>query len=219
MVTAVLVNDTGSSSTDTLTRDATIRGTVTDSNGVASLRTALDGRSDFRNVAFDPRSGTYTLTLPQLRAIAGGTLKDGPHRLTIEARDAQGNVAVARVDFVLDTTRPIAALEGLGFFETTTSSVQVVYSEPVTEAAFELASYQLTITVGPDTGQVVPLESLERLGDRSLRIDLADPLSQFQLSTGGLHRHRRHSGQRVGRSHPATVVGCRADWHHQVLAV
>ena len=105
--------------------------------------------------------------------------------MTIEARDAQGNAAVATVNFVLDTTRPTAALERSRFVRRRPRRPWTWSTASRSrEAAFELASYQLTMTSVRTRARSYPWSLSSSWVTRSLRIDLAEPLAslQYQLA-------------------------------------
>ncbi len=119
VITAALANDTGTSSADQLTSDATIAGSVIDeSSGIAMFRAGLDGTqlADFSNALFALEAdGSFTLTAAFLDALAGGTLADGAHTLHLVATDAQDNQSdVVDVAFTLDTLAPGLAVTAPG---------------------------------------------------------------------------------------------------------
>jgi hypothetical protein len=111
VVVAALVNDTGGSSTDRVTSDATIAGTVTDlASGIAALRSGFDAAApaSFVDVLFAVGpDGSFALDATALDLIAGGALADGPHTLHLLAVDGQGNQSeIVDVEFVLDRVAP-----------------------------------------------------------------------------------------------------------------
>lgn len=93
-ITGALQNDTGSSSTDGISTDPTIAGTITDEGGIQSFTASIDGGADFDlTTLFDPNAASsFTLTQANLDQIAGGTLAAGQHTLTLTATDDLGNV-------------------------------------------------------------------------------------------------------------------------------
>ena len=94
-VTATLVSDTGSSSTDLITRNAALTGTaeagriVTISNGATVL-------------------GTTTADVGGAWSFTPVGLTDGSYALTASATDAAGNTGSASLAFTFDTTAPAA---------------------------------------------------------------------------------------------------------------
>ncbi|NMQ04207.1 hypothetical protein E4Q08_02485 [Candidatus Accumulibacter phosphatis] len=115
-LTAALVNDSGTSTSDRITRDASLGGQASDAAGVTRLLAALDlagtpplGDLSDLSSALQP-DGRFVLTPALLDALAGGTLADGAHRVRLVAADAAGN-ASAPVDlaFTLDTAPPTLA--------------------------------------------------------------------------------------------------------------
>jgi hypothetical protein len=184
VISARLANDTGTSNSDKLTSDPTITGTVTDSSAIASLRAGVDKllTKDFVDVLFNRSTGNFTLNLAQLETIARGRLADGPHTLNLQAKDARGNTSTAAIAFTLDRTQPTAKLSIPGVLSTSVTSFDVNFSEPVTNSAFELSRYSLTITVGPESGQSIPIQSLEQLDSQSVHLTLDEPLKSLAYS-------------------------------------
>jgi hypothetical protein len=109
---AALVNDSGTSASDRLTRDATLGGQASDAAGMTRLLAALDpaGTPSFVDLssALQP-DGRFVLTPELLDTLAGGTLTDGAHRVLLVAADAAGNASVpVDLAFTLDTQAPAA---------------------------------------------------------------------------------------------------------------
>ena len=103
-LTAALAQDTGSNSTDGLTNDPTITGSVTDPMGIATFLAGFG-----TTPAFDVRSdllpdGSFTLTRARLEQIYGAPLTDGTYTLTLRATDTVGNPRQTTVAFTLDTS-------------------------------------------------------------------------------------------------------------------
>ena len=109
VIQAALANDTGSSSSDGLTADVTIAGTVTDESAVASLR------AGFGDAAVDPyteiidsvdSAGNFTLDKATLEAILGNGLTDGFYQLNLISTDSENNSSATTVSFRYDSTAP-----------------------------------------------------------------------------------------------------------------
>ncbi len=69
----------------------------------------------------------------------------------------------------LDRSGPAVSLDAGVDLLAAPLMVDLLYAEPVTAAAFDLATYQLTIASGPDVGTVIEPSSLEILGDQQVR--------------------------------------------------
>jgi Bacterial Ig-like domain/Bacterial Ig-like domain (group 3) len=112
VITATLVQDSGSSTTDAITFNPAVSGTVTDSNAVASFKAGFNTTPTANFIDVLPQrqaDGSFTLTRAQLETINGGTLPDGAYTLKLQAQDALGNVsAVFNLAFRLDTVAPNA---------------------------------------------------------------------------------------------------------------
>ncbi|MCJ8283023.1 MAG: Ig-like domain-containing protein, partial [Rivularia sp. ALOHA_DT_140] len=106
-ITAALINDTGIDSTDSITFDPILGGTVTDNSPIVGFR------AGFGNELLDISStleddGSFVLDRDKLAEINGGELIDGEYTLMLVAEDQSGNSSsVFEVDFTLDSTAPI----------------------------------------------------------------------------------------------------------------
>ncbi|WP_235578406.1 Ig-like domain-containing protein [Pseudorhodoferax sp. Leaf267] len=108
--TLALVSDTGSSTTDGITRDPRVQGTVSDNVAVTRLLLTLDAGTE-ADLSSALNAGAFTLSAAQLNTLAGGTLAQGAHTLSVVAVDAAGNRSTARtLAFTLDTSAPTAAI-------------------------------------------------------------------------------------------------------------
>ncbi|RWG19729.1 MAG: hypothetical protein EOQ55_14280 [Mesorhizobium sp.] len=94
-VTAGLGHDTGSSSSDGVTNDPTLTGSV-DPNAVVHF--TVDG-NPIDATATANASGTWTITPTGLA--------DGSHTVVASETDAAGNIGTASLSFTLDTSAPI----------------------------------------------------------------------------------------------------------------
>lgn len=107
VVTAQLVNDTGSTPQDHLTSDATVRGTVSGPVPIADLEAAFDTGArpiQFHNVTSKLVNGIYRLEPGDLATLLPGGLPDGAYRLLIRARDTNGHLSPNTVlQLILDT--------------------------------------------------------------------------------------------------------------------
>ena len=121
-ITANLANDTGSSSTDRLTSDASLVGQVADTSGITSLTLQIDGAEAAVEILEHlDAAGNFSLSTAQLNGIYGDVLPDGPHELVLQARDGVGNESQpVTFNFVLDTAPPnlSGAFEGISNGET-----------------------------------------------------------------------------------------------------
>ncbi|TKB72677.1 MAG: LEPR-XLL domain-containing protein, partial [Nitrospira sp.] len=113
LITVGLQQDTGISTTDAITFNSTITGTIADINQIASFTAGFDATplANFTDVLADLQgNGTFTLSTVRLNEIAGGTLADGSHTLHLRATDARGNVATIDSTFTLDTINPVGSV-------------------------------------------------------------------------------------------------------------
>ncbi len=106
VIDAALANDTGRSDSDGITFDATVVGMVDDASAIAALRAGIDALPTI-NILANLSGSSLTLTPADLATIAGGSLTEGTHTLSLEAEDAFGNTSsVFDLTFTLDTIRP-----------------------------------------------------------------------------------------------------------------
>ncbi|MCA9139571.1 MAG: cadherin-like domain-containing protein, partial [Planctomycetales bacterium] len=107
-LTAILSHDTGRSSSDRITSDATISGAVSDASGVTGLFISIDD-GDSLDVSSALNGGTYSLTPTLIGSLAD--FRDGLHTVSLFAVDFYGNQSPAvDVVFTLDTQNPLPPL-------------------------------------------------------------------------------------------------------------
>lgn len=110
VITARLLNDTGTLNNDQISADPTVTGTVTDAEStIGALEASVDSTdpTDLVDVFgdFNPATGTFELNRTRLEAILGATLNDGQHTVRLRARDSAGNVTqLFPFTFTVDTT-------------------------------------------------------------------------------------------------------------------
>ncbi|MEG4293357.1 DUF4114 domain-containing protein, partial [Microcoleus sp. D2B6] len=106
-IVAALVDDTGSNSTDGITNNPAVSGTVTDASGIASFRASFSREStgiELKDLLTS--DGSFALTRNELSALNGNTLADGTYILYLVATDSHGNTSTFELPFTLDTTPP-----------------------------------------------------------------------------------------------------------------
>jgi hypothetical protein len=116
-ITVALINDTGSNNTDRITKDAGIKGQVTDTSGIAEFKVQLDGSA----TAIDLKSklqadGTFNITDAQVRQLVGN-LANGSHSLAFTSKDTAGNQSTFSLSFTLDTAAPLFTLTPLSIIK------------------------------------------------------------------------------------------------------
>ncbi len=103
ILTANLANDTGVSNEDKITNDATITGSLLESN-VDSFQAKLNDHNPV-DVTLN-EDGSFTLDSAKLTEINDGILPDGSYTLQLIAVDKIDNNAEVTVSFTLDNTTP-----------------------------------------------------------------------------------------------------------------
>ncbi len=190
-----LQQDTGIS-TDKITNNPAIAGTVTDSGTVTG--TIVELKAGFAGTAnidiFDTLSnGTFNLSSDRLNQIAGSTLSNGQKTITISAQDNSGNISTLDFTFTLDTTAPQTpgfTLDSafdtapIGDAQTTLSNVKLT---GLTEA-------NATITLGSTSikadgvGKFIFSNVLLNLGDNSFTVNAQDLAGNTSLFTTNIKR-------------------------------
>ncbi len=146
-IAARLANDTGLSSTDGITSDATITGVVDDPSGVASFLASLDGGKAV-NVTWLLSGAGFTFTGANLATINGGVaLPDGAHTLTLQATDSLGNASAATsISFNLQSARPLPP-----------SNVGLIASDLTGSSNSITKARSLTVQMSAASGTIVTL--------------------------------------------------------------
>ncbi|MGE3310329.1 MAG: Ig-like domain-containing protein, partial [Limisphaerales bacterium] len=107
-IQAGLLHDTGWNTTDQVTSDPAVAGTVVDASAIAIFRAGVDFQPVI-DVKSQVKDGRFVLTRAHLEMIRGSALADGAHVLRLQAVDSSGNVSeVFELDFTLDATPPQA---------------------------------------------------------------------------------------------------------------
>ncbi|MEM8829602.1 MAG: Ig-like domain-containing protein, partial [Cyanobacteria bacterium P01_G01_bin.19] len=106
-IEAVLVNDTGSSTSDFITSNPTIMGIVNDESEIANLSAGFnDSLADI--TATLQSDSSFSLSEEILKEINGNnSLDDGEYTLNLIATDVAGNQGSTEISFTLDTTNPL----------------------------------------------------------------------------------------------------------------
>jgi hypothetical protein len=113
-ITVGLANDTGTSSSDRVTSDPTVAGSVVDESPLASFTLTIPelsvGPIGMLN-EIDPDDGSYALTRATLEAAIGAPLVDGNYTVRLQATDQHGNTsAFSEIAFELDTVNSTPAI-------------------------------------------------------------------------------------------------------------
>ena len=110
VITAGLVNDTGTNNTDGITSDPAVSGTVTDANTITQLLltvTPIAGGASggpFDVTAdINPIDGSFVFDRSSLEALLGQPLVDDQYTISLRAQDEFGNASSLGVSFTLDT--------------------------------------------------------------------------------------------------------------------
>jgi len=177
-LTITLANDTGSSSADGITMNATITGSATDASELSRLTASLNGLASVNILPFRQANGSLALDADAMLQINGGQgLAQGEHSLWVEAEDAIGNVRVVTLDFTLDTAQPLASTPISGPNPVTFSEVDVLFTEAMSAAAFATGSYLLQVLSGPDTGQFIAITTATQALPNAAHLILGGPLA------------------------------------------
>ncbi|EDX82789.1 Bacterial pre-peptidase C-terminal domain family [Synechococcus sp. PCC 7335] len=175
VVVAALSNDTGVSTTDSITAAPVIQGSVTDDDEIIALRAGFEDSPSFDITDTLQPDGSFTLTEDVLEAINGQPLSDGPLILKLQAVDASGNEsAVVETAFTLDTVRPFVSFGSA--VSPGDAFVELTFSEQIIDTSLNAQNYTVAITTGPRNGQTIAVSSVETIGTNSIRINLEESI-------------------------------------------
>ena len=186
-ITAALLNDSGVNSTDKLTNDPTITGTITDIDGdaITSFRAGLDGTTQVNFVdifsTFDPNAGTFTLNPADLDTINGGPLADGLHILNLLAEDSEGNVSTSSfLAFLLDTMSPEVNVAPTSEFTQAPKFLDLSFTDEIDPIGADTSTFSVVYTSSPSTE--IPITSVDQLSSNSIRVNLLSVLDNANYS-------------------------------------
>ncbi len=134
-ITVGLLNDTGNSNSDRLTRNSAIQGTVKDNGRVRQVQAQLDNGKAINITSNLRRSGKFYLDRSEMQRLNGGQkLTQGQHTIIILATDMFGNKSKHNFDFTLDTIAPLKP----GFALTSTTDTRILgdYKTTLDRATF-----------------------------------------------------------------------------------
>ncbi len=180
-LTAALQEDSGSSTSDRLTNNPAITGTVTDPQGIATF-TAGFGAIPTVNILSDRQAdGSFTLSRTRLEQINGGPLTDGLYTLKLLATDTVGNGTQITVSFTLDTQVSTLTLDLDPAFDSapvgdqqTTNAIVTFVGQTEANAAVELLELGLTTTADA-SGQFSFTNVALTLGANAFTVRATDP--------------------------------------------
>ena len=183
-IAATLANDTGIDSSDRLTFDPSITGSIRDSSEVDSLLASLNTQTlDVEIASFLATDGSFTLDGSDLAEMVGSdTLADGEHTLFLQASDEHGNISeVFEYNFTLDTTPPEIAIDlapdsdtaPLADYQTELGLVTLVgHSEPQSQVTLLETS---TTATADETGRFEFTNVSLDIGDNEFNFEATDP--------------------------------------------
>ena len=150
-------------------RNVTVAGRVSGSrSGVARLEAQVNSGA-FVAVPFDA-AGTFRFTT----ALPLDGSAEGGHVVQLRATSQAGRTSgLFALPFELDTRAPTARIGPSGTLHTTFSTIDVFFSEPMGDAAFAAASYELAV----DGGAAIAIASVSRVDPTTARVNLAAPLA------------------------------------------
>ena len=153
VINLALTNDTGVSNSDGATTDATIQATLTDDSTITTIVASLDLGSEVDITANFVDVNSFTITPAILDTIAGGSLNDGAHTLSLTATDEFGNASTQELSFTLISNNGAPELSASGATRTIneddpfTLDLNTIFTDPNPD---DILSYQLA------TGSTLP---------------------------------------------------------------
>jgi hypothetical protein len=168
-LTAALAHDTGTSSTDGITSDDSITGTLSNAFAIASFTESVDGGAA-TNVLGRLNGGAFSLT-PTLLTVA-----DGSHTVKLTATDIAGNTSSDTVGFTLATAPPVLTAALANPSNPSDDTISGAAIDPVGIAA-------LTASVDSGTAQRM-LTDLQPDGSFTLRPSELQAIAGSPLANG-----------------------------------
>ncbi len=215
-VTIGLTNDTGSSNTDKLTNNPSVRGTVTDDSRIKSFRAQLDGGKSF-NISNDLHRGKFSLDRADIQRLnSGKKLTEGKHSITISATDRFNNKSTTNFDFTFDSIAPIKpgfALDSdsdTGIISDNKTTLDKVILNGLTEA-------NATVTIrNGNTTQTTQANATGQFNFSNVALRLGD--NKFNLTATNAAGNKSTFNQVISRTEidPGDVV---TDWNSVTLKV
>ncbi|BCL35091.1 Ig-like domain-containing protein [Nostoc sp. MS1] len=111
VIGVTLANDSGSNGSDRITSDPNIKGTLSDTSQIVKLTAKLNSGNFVDVLSKLNPNGSFTLDKATLTQINGGQLPDGTYQLSLQAEDKFGNASETKLEFTLDSSKPVAPTE------------------------------------------------------------------------------------------------------------
>jgi len=227
-IDATLLNDTGLSAHDGVTRDPTITGSAIDNVGVTQLRAALDpgAQPTFTDISAQLQpNGSFTLSHSLLDTLAGGHLAEAQHTLRLLAADAAGNVSTTfELAFTLDTVAPTGASFGISLVDAlngdvtqTTSAIVTLQGVAEAAATITLTEQNLLSTSGAGGNFQLPGVALT-LGATPVTLEVSDTAGNSQSVTRTLTRVQAQRNDAVLAWIDTALHAIQADVTHPQIA-
>jgi hypothetical protein len=170
-----LTQDTGTSATDRLSQTVAVSGAIADLNTITTFKAGVDATplANFIDVSADLLNGLFAFSEARLAQLAGlGTLADGTHTLHLLAGDSRGNNSQTDLTFTRDTAGPTVIGAPAGTFNTAVGFFDVGFAEAVSDTALAAARYSVVVLGGPNDGNAVAINRVDRLSPQSVRVQL-----------------------------------------------
>ena len=218
-VTIGLTNDTGSSNTDKLTNNPSVRGTVTDDSRIKSFRAQLDGGKSY-NISSDLYRGKFSLDRADIQRLNNGKkLTEGKHSITISAIDRFNNKSTTSLDFTFDSiapSKPGFALDSdsdTGIISDNKTTLEKVVLNGLTEANANVTirNGNITQTTQADaTGQFKFSNVALNLGDNKFRLTATDAAGNKSTFNQTISRTQTDPGDVVTDWNAVTLKAIKA---------
>ena len=185
MVETQLLNDSGLSSSDRITNDPSISGSVTDESAIEQLQISFDG-TNFSGIGAElEEDGSFSLDKETLNTLNGKTLTDGEHTLSVQATDEYGNTSeITDISFTLDTSAPEIQLN----LEAQTELEEINLTGE-TEPNLEVTLTQTGATITSDENGAFTFEGVAlELGENSFTVETEDIAGNTGTTTQSITR-------------------------------
>ncbi|WP_107666422.1 Ig-like domain-containing protein [Cyanothece sp. BG0011] len=177
-ITAMLINDTGSSNNDLITNNSAISGTINDASLITEFQAkfGIDPEEELIDIFDQLQSdGSFNFDAAKLQEINNNTeLSEGQHTLKLIATDELGNTSdVFEFTFTLDSISPTPTLTSS--LSDGTTLVDINFGETIVNAT-DLNNYTLTVVGGIRDGEIIRIANINNLGSQGVRLTLNEGL-------------------------------------------
>ncbi len=201
IVTASLINDTGISANDFITREPAVSGQVSGLQ-ITNFAMSVNGGAFTDITPLLNSSGQFTLSRFQLEAFNGSPLTSGSHTLQFRATNAQQQAVTHTLSFTLDTTAGSAIATTSNIITATTTpttySFTVTYNDNIAIDISSLETGDVQVTGPNGFNQIATLVGVDMANNgtpRTATYQITAPGTTWNTYDNGLYTLILRTGQ------------------------